>query len=42
MKQMLVDSSHKKIDNFYFNQNRKNDIKTIKSERLKNIINQLK
>ena len=31
----------KKIDNFYFNQNRKNDIKTIKSERLKNIINQL-
>ena len=31
----------KKIDNFYFDQNRKNDIKTIKSERLKNIINQL-
>ena len=31
----------KKINNFYFNQNRKNNIKTIKCERLKNIFNQL-
>ena len=31
----------KKINNFYFNQNHKNNINTIKSERLKNILNQL-